>query len=152
MLRKPLGSSLRKTGMKRTSMAFIRVFVLAHSKHLRANIVIYDLVKGVRFTLIQEWDRSPDSIAVRPLYIRHVILKLIVLHSSLRTVTFCILPLAITPKSRSTCYPSLIHQRNRLLIRPCLPNSPLLLLWLRVAHLPAFSPSPTGAFYSRGHP
>ncbi|KAJ7675680.1 Alpha/Beta hydrolase protein [Mycena polygramma] len=29
----------------------------------KANIVIYDLVKGVRFTLIQEWDRSPDSLA-----------------------------------------------------------------------------------------
>ncbi|KAJ6585138.1 alpha/beta-hydrolase [Mycena capillaripes] len=29
----------------------------------KANIVIYDLVKGVRFTLIQEWDRSPDALA-----------------------------------------------------------------------------------------
>ncbi|KAF8172042.1 alpha/beta-hydrolase [Mycena galopus ATCC 62051] len=29
----------------------------------KANIVVYDLVKGVRFTLIQKWDRSPDSIA-----------------------------------------------------------------------------------------
>ncbi|KAJ7781821.1 Alpha/Beta hydrolase protein [Mycena maculata] len=29
----------------------------------KANIVVYDLVKDVRFTLIQQWDRSPDSLA-----------------------------------------------------------------------------------------
>ncbi|ETW81653.1 serine peptidase S9 [Heterobasidion irregulare TC 32-1] len=29
----------------------------------RAKIVIYDLVKDVRFTITQSWDRSPDSIA-----------------------------------------------------------------------------------------
>ncbi|KAJ6559073.1 Alpha/Beta hydrolase protein [Mycena vulgaris] len=29
----------------------------------KANIVIYDLLKEVRFTLGQEWDRSPDSLA-----------------------------------------------------------------------------------------
>ncbi|KAJ6563539.1 Alpha/Beta hydrolase protein [Mycena sp. CBHHK59/15] len=28
-----------------------------------ANIVVYDIRKGVRFTLIQDWDRSPDSLA-----------------------------------------------------------------------------------------
>ncbi|KAJ7485987.1 Alpha/Beta hydrolase protein [Mycena galericulata] len=29
----------------------------------KANIVVYDLVKDVRFTLAQKWDRSPDSLA-----------------------------------------------------------------------------------------
>ncbi|KAJ7175992.1 Alpha/Beta hydrolase protein [Mycena filopes] len=29
----------------------------------KANIVIYDLVKDVRFTLTQKWDRSPDALA-----------------------------------------------------------------------------------------
>jgi dipeptidyl aminopeptidase/acylaminoacyl peptidase len=30
----------------------------------RAKIVIYDLDKDVRYTLTQEWDRSPTSLAV----------------------------------------------------------------------------------------
>ncbi|KAJ7442681.1 Alpha/Beta hydrolase protein [Mycena latifolia] len=29
----------------------------------KANIVVYDLLKGVRFTLGEKWDRSPDSLA-----------------------------------------------------------------------------------------
>ncbi|KAJ7147076.1 Alpha/Beta hydrolase protein [Mycena crocata] len=29
----------------------------------KANIVIYDIIKGIRFSLIQDWDRSPDSLA-----------------------------------------------------------------------------------------
>lgn len=32
----------------------------------RAKIVIYDLRTDVRYTLTQHWDRSPDSLAVRP--------------------------------------------------------------------------------------
>lgn len=30
----------------------------------RAKVVIYDLSKEIRYTLTQEWDRSPDSLAV----------------------------------------------------------------------------------------
>ena len=30
----------------------------------RSKIVIYDLLKDVRFTLTQDWDRSPDTLAV----------------------------------------------------------------------------------------
>ncbi|KAJ7644021.1 Alpha/Beta hydrolase protein [Roridomyces roridus] len=29
----------------------------------KQNIIVYDLVKDVRFTLIEKWDRSPDSVA-----------------------------------------------------------------------------------------
>lgn len=46
----------------------LTILNLAHF-FLRANIVVYDLVKGVRFTLIEKWDRSPDSLAVCALYI-----------------------------------------------------------------------------------
>jgi hypothetical protein len=31
----------------------------------RAKIVIYDLKKDIRFTITQEWDRSPSYLAVR---------------------------------------------------------------------------------------
>lgn len=30
----------------------------------RAKIVIYDLIKDIRFTITQEWDRAPISLAV----------------------------------------------------------------------------------------
>lgn len=29
-----------------------------------SSIVVYDLTKGVRFTVSKDWDRSPDNIAV----------------------------------------------------------------------------------------
>jgi hypothetical protein len=31
----------------------------------RAKIVVYDLVKDVRYTLTPKWDRSPDGLAVQ---------------------------------------------------------------------------------------
>ena len=32
----------------------------------RAQIVIYDLTKHVKYTLTRHWDRSPDSLVVNP--------------------------------------------------------------------------------------
>jgi len=34
----------------------------------RAKIVIYDLEKDVRFTITQDWDRSPDALSVSGLH------------------------------------------------------------------------------------
>ena len=47
---------------------------------LRAKVVIYDLEKDVRFTVTQNWDRSPDSLSVSSsvlficvvIYIEHI--------------------------------------------------------------------------------
>lgn len=47
-------------GMRTTCSLVVRL--IAHMN--RAKVVIYDLEKNVRFTLTQDWDRSPDTITV----------------------------------------------------------------------------------------
>lgn len=47
-------------GMRSTCSLVIRL--IAHMN--RAKVVVYDLEKNVRFTLTQDWDRSPDTITV----------------------------------------------------------------------------------------
>ena len=56
----------------------------------RAKIVIYDLEKDVRFTITQNWDRSPDSLAVSIICycmrVRPSLNSVYALPSSLRTI------------------------------------------------------------------
>lgn len=60
------GFSLIKTAMNQTGRPFADVF--PPTKHFdvrsRAKVVIHDLAKAVSFTITQDWDRSPGSLAV----------------------------------------------------------------------------------------
>lgn len=47
-------------GIRTTCSLVIRLIAYMN----RAKVVIYDLEKNVRFTLTQDWDRSPDTITV----------------------------------------------------------------------------------------
>ena len=58
---------LDEDGYESDRSVFTIIFHLTLGQPLhRAKIVIYDLEKGVRYTLTQGWDRSPDGLVVSP--------------------------------------------------------------------------------------
>lgn len=49
--------------------------------HIRAKIIIYDLVKDVRFTVTPEWDRSAGQLTVRLIYNQNAFITIIPISS-----------------------------------------------------------------------
>lgn len=118
----------------------------------RAKIVIYDLHKDVRYTLTQNWDRSPGQLVVRCEIFTLALVDDIVVSSSAWKGHSSILLRVTRPGSRSTTSPYRQHRPNPLLT-PGLTNSTLnhSSLHLRAQH-PASIPCTPVVSSSHVHP